>query len=133
VGVEPVAVNVERMVGTYRQGVRDLMPVWEGFLEADTRAALAGLADAPADGFHFPGELWARVVLEAAAGHHRRAVPRDHLLRALIPLYLGRTAAFVVQTAASGPDEVEAEIETLCGLFESMKPYLLERWDARRP
>lgn len=133
VGVEPFAVNVEPMVGVYREGVSDLMPVWRRFLRAETCDALAGLAAAPAAAFRFPAELWVRVVYEAAAGHHWRAVPRDHLLRALIPLYLGRTAAFVVQTAASGAEEVETEIETLCGLFESMKPYLLECWDARRP
>jgi glycosyltransferase involved in cell wall biosynthesis len=132
VGVEPVAVNVERMVGMYRKGLDDLMPVWRQFLRAETCDALAGLAGAPAAAFQFPLELWVRVVYEAASGYHTRVVPRDHLLRALIPLYLGRTAAFVVQTAASSADEVEVEIEALCGLFEAMKPYLLECWDARR-
>jgi glycosyltransferase involved in cell wall biosynthesis len=133
VGVEPVAVNVERMVEMYRIGQGDLMPIWRRFLQAETCHALAGLAGAPAAAFRFPAEVWARVVYEAASGYHRRALPREHLLRALIPLYLGRTAAFVVQTAASGADDVEVEIETLCGLFESMKPHLLECWDARRP
>lgn len=133
VGVEPVVVNVQRMVGLYRQGVDDLMPVWRRFLRAETCDALAGLAAAPASAFRFPADLWVRVVYEAAAGHHRREVPRDHLLRALIPLYLGRTAGFVLETAASGAEAVEAEIEALCALFESMKPYLLECWDAQRP
>jgi hypothetical protein len=133
VGVEPVAVNVERMVEMYRKGLGDLMPIWHGFLRPETCNALAGLAGAPPGTFQFPAELWVRVVYEAAAGYHRRVVPREHLLRALIPLYLGRTAAFVVQTAASGADEVEVEIETLCRLFESMKPYLLECWDVQRP
>jgi hypothetical protein len=133
VGVEPVAVNVERMVTLYRQGSSDLMPVWRRCLGAETCDALASLAGAPAAAFQFPAELWVRVVYEAACAYRGRLVPREHLLRALIPLYLGRTAAFVVQTAASGADEVEIEIETLCGLFESMKPYLLECWDARRP
>jgi glucosylglycerate synthase len=133
VGVEPVAVNVERMVEMYRKGLVDLMPIWRGFLRPETCNALAGLAGAPPGTFQFPAELWVRVIYEAAAGYHTRVVPREHLLRALIPLYLGRTAAFVVQTAVSGGDEVEVEIETLCGLFESMKPYLLECWDAQRP
>lgn len=133
VGVEPVAVNVERMVTLYRQGLSDLMPVWRRFLPTDTCDALAGLAGASPAAFQFPPELWVRVVYRAACGYHSRVVPREHLLRALIPLYLGRTAAFVAQTVASGAEEVEVEIETLCGLFESMKPYLLECWDARRP
>jgi len=59
-------------------------------------------------------------------------LPRPHLLRALIPLYLGRTAAFVTHTATATAEEVEAEIERLCATYESLKPYLIERWDARR-
>jgi hypothetical protein len=129
-GVEPVTVNVERMVGLYRQGVQDLMAVWRAFLAPETCDALAALVEAPTTAFRFPAELWVRVVYEAAAGHHRRLVPRDHLVRSLIPLYLGRTAAFVIETAASGGDEVEGEIEALCGLFESLKPHLRERWEA---
>jgi hypothetical protein len=133
VGVEPVAVNVERLVGAFGQGARDLMPVWRQFLRTETCDALAGLATREPAAFEFPAELWVRVVYEAAAGWARRAVARDHLLKSLIPLYLGRTAAFVLHTAASGPDEVEAEIENTCSLFESLKPYLLECWDNRRP
>jgi hypothetical protein len=132
VGVEPVAVNVERMVGMYRQGVNDLMPVWRSFLSADTCDALGALGDATTNAFGFPPDLWVRLVYEAAAAHHRRRIPRDHLLRALIPLYLGRTAAFVIQTAASDGEQVEAEIEGVCERFESLKPYLLECWDAPR-
>jgi glycosyltransferase involved in cell wall biosynthesis len=133
VGVEPVTVNVERLVGAFGQGVRDLLPLWRRFLRADTCDAVADLATHAPAAFEFPPGLWVRVVYEAAAGWARRAVPRDHLLKSLIPLYLGRTAAFVLHTATSGPDEVEAEIETTCGVFESLKPYLLECWDTRRP
>ncbi len=133
IGVEPVAVNVDRMVDMYRTGVDELMPIWRQFLRPATCDTLAELARAPAAAFSFPPELWVRVVYEAAAGYHYRRVVREHLLRSLIPLYLGRTAAFVVQTADHGADAVEADIETLCGLFESMKPYLLECWNAKRP
>jgi hypothetical protein len=50
----------------------------------------------------------------------------------MIPLYLGRTAGFVLQTATSDPNDVEREIEGLGELLESSKPYLLECWDTRR-
>jgi len=131
VGVEPVNVNVERMVTMFRQGAADLMPVWRQMLSEETCAALARAAQ-PGSRFDFPAELWVRAVYEAAASHGRGALPRPHLLRALIPLYLGRTAAFVTHTATATAEEVEAEIERLCATYESLKPYLIERWDARR-
>lgn len=129
-GVEPVSVNVDRMLSTFRQGVADLMAVWRRALAAETCAALAGLAADPAAELRFPDPLWAQVVYDGAVAHHRRLLPREHLLRALIPLYLGRAASFVLGTAAAGAAEGEAEIEGLCRAFESTKPHLLDRWDA---
>jgi hypothetical protein len=132
VGVEPVPVNTERMIAVFRQGVTDLMPVWERMLSAETCLELRALAALAPGDFRFPGPLWVRVVYESAAGYHRRVLPREHLLKAMIPLYLGRTAGFVQHTAASDGDEVERDIEALGELFERAKPYLLECWDTRR-
>jgi len=132
VGVESVAVNVERMIGMYRQGAADLMPVWRQIMGEDTCRTLAEIGERGPGEFAFPAETWVRVVYEFAASHHHRVMAREHLLRAMIPLYLGRTAAFVRQTVASGGEEVEGVIEELCVTYEAMKPYLLERWDQRR-
>jgi hypothetical protein len=57
-------------------------------------------------------------------------MPHDHLLKALTPLYLGRTASFVYATQGLTSTEAEQKIETLCHTFERMKPYLVERWPA---
>ena len=129
VGVEPVQVNVERMINIFRQGAHELMGVWQQMLSAETCSALAHTAAATAGPFDLPSALWVRAVYEAAVSYHRRTLARSHLLKALIPLYLGRTAGFVLQTANAGADDVETEIEALCVMYESLKPYLVERWD----
>ena len=128
VGVEPVHVNVDRMVGLYRQGAGDLMPVWRRMLGGPTCDALAALAEPGAAPFAFPDALWVRCVFECAVGYHRRVLSRDHLLRAMIPLYLGRTAAFVLETASADGEAVEARIERLCVHFESAKADLRALW-----
>ena len=46
----------------------------------------------------------------------------------MIPLYLGRVASFVKENHKSSAKEVEEKIESLCRVFEEMKPYLIERW-----
>ena len=43
VGVEPVHVNVERMVSHYRQGLTDLEPIWRQILADDTFTQLRDL------------------------------------------------------------------------------------------
>jgi len=72
------------------------------------------------------------VVYDGAVACHQRRLARGHLLRALIPLYLGRAAAFVADPASGDAEAAEAEVEAQCGAFEALKPYLLDRWDARR-
>ncbi len=97
VGLEPVSVNVARMLGIFAQGVRDLGEVWGRALEGPTLAEVAALAAQGERDFRFPDPLWVRVVHDFAVAYHRRALPREQLLRSLVPLYLGRTASFVLQ------------------------------------
>jgi hypothetical protein len=55
-------------------------------------------------------------------------MPQDHLLRSLTPLYLGRTASWVVESASYGATEVEQALDTLGLRFEAMKPDLVALW-----
>jgi glycosyltransferase involved in cell wall biosynthesis len=127
VGLEPVPVNVDRMRGIFRQASRDLKEVWERILSAETLAEVAALGAGPEAG-DFPDRLWVEVVYDFALAYKRQALARDQLLRSLVPLYLGRTASFVVRTAESTADEVEELIRALGDEFVAQKPSLLQRW-----
>jgi glycosyltransferase involved in cell wall biosynthesis len=131
VGLEPVSVNVARMLVIFEQGVRDLCEVWAAVLGPVVLRDVAALAGAPEDAFRFPDPLWVKVVHDFAIAYRRRALPRDQLLRSLVPLYLGRTAAFVLATAACDAAEVEAAIGALADEFVRQKPDLRARWPER--
>jgi hypothetical protein len=128
VGLEPVSVNVARMRGIFGQGVRDLGEVWGRALELSTLEAVAGLAAAGERDFRFPDPLWVRVVHDFAIAYRGHALPREQLLRSLVPLYLGRTASFVLAMADSGAEEVETAIQALADEFVRQKAHLRERW-----
>lgn len=130
VGLQPVRVNTKRMLGIFRTGVRELAEVWARILHPETWREVASLGSAPEHRFRFPAPLWARVLYDFAVAYHRRVVQRNHLLRALTPLYLGRTVSFVLETAHADALQVEAIIEAVCQEFEKAKPYLEERWQA---
>ncbi len=130
VGVEPVHVNVERMIGSFRQGLRDLEPIWRRILAPGTVEGLRGLSGGPLQDFRLSDDLWVRVVCDAAVAHRRRVMPREQLLRALLPLYLGRTGSFVLDTQGLTSSEAESRIESLCRVFEEQKSYLVARWQA---
>ncbi len=127
-GAEPVAVDVERMVGAFRLGLRDLISIWELVLAPETVQEVFGLDVGEPARFAFPDDLWARVVYDFALGYRYAVVHRDHLLRSLVPLYLGRTAAFVNATLTRDAAATEAHLEAVAVAFERQKPYLVERW-----
>ena len=125
-GVEPMAVDADRMREAFRQGARDLTAIWELILAPDTLAEVLALEEG--GGLRFPDDLWARVVYDFALGHHYSVVHRDHLLRSLTPLYLGRTAAFVFATRGGGAAATQAYLEAVAVAFERQKTYLVEHW-----
>jgi glycosyltransferase involved in cell wall biosynthesis len=127
-GTEPMTIDVERLLAGFRLGMRDLVSIWEHILTADTLGDVLGLDTENAARFRFPDDLWARVIYDFALGHHYAVVHREHLLRSLVPLYLGRTAAFVAGTRALGAEATEVAIDAVGAAFERQKPYLTERW-----
>jgi hypothetical protein len=116
------------MLGVFGQAVRDLREVWGHALQAPTLAEVTALAAAGERDFRFPDPLWVRVVHDFAIAYRRRALPREQLLRSLVPLYLGRTASFVLATADQGAQEVEAAIQALADEFVRQKADLCARW-----
>jgi glycosyltransferase involved in cell wall biosynthesis len=121
-------VRPDRMVRAFHLGLKDLLPLWEQVLSDETLAQLYPLGLLGADDFRFPPPLWARVVADFAVAHHQRRLPRDHLLRALTPLYLGRVAAFVLETQARPSPGAADVLERVSLAFEAEKPTLSARW-----
>lgn len=129
-GVEPVHVNVERMLAIFRQGLTDLEPLWGQAMTADVMERLRSLRDVPDKDVRIPDELWTVIIYDAAVAYRACVMPREHLLKALTPLYLGRTATYVTDTQGLTSAEAESRVESLCESFEKLKPYLRDRWKA---
>jgi glycosyltransferase involved in cell wall biosynthesis len=132
VGLDPIEVNVDRMISNFRAGCSDLGEIWALALEPDTLLAVQNLhctaSPAGARSFHLDDELWTRIIADFACAHNRRRVERGHLLRSLTPLYLAKVASFVNETREMFASQVEDRIERLCLEFESAKPYLEAQW-----
>jgi hypothetical protein len=128
VDTAPANVDLNPMMYAFRLGCENLQDIWSGVLPPATLIELRKLSRVPDERFRLPAELWARVLYDFAVGHRLRAIGRDHLLRALTPLYLGWAASFISSIKAARPREVEEEIEQLGRAFEAEKPYLISRW-----
>jgi glucosylglycerate synthase len=133
VGIEPVSVNVDRMIHGFGVGCDELAGIWATILAADTQSgirAVRAAAQARPHSLRISDDLWAHVVFDFAAACAHSGQSAGRLISSFTPLYLGRVASFVLETEALSATEVECRIEELCLTFEALKPYLIERWDA---
>ncbi|MBK9168649.1 MAG: glycosyltransferase [Bryobacterales bacterium] len=123
---ETAEVDTAKMIEAFRFGQQNLQDVWGLVLTPATMVEMKKIARAAE--MRMPDDVWARTVYDFALGYRLRVIARDHLLRAMTPLYLGWVASFVQETRQLGPEATEARIEKLCLAFEQLKPYLISRW-----
>jgi len=130
-GLEPVTVNIDRMIERFSLGARELVYLWEKFLSRDIVDYLKKLTALRGDNFYIPDEIWAEVIYSFAIASHRKIVNREHLLKSLTPLYVGKTASFVIEMKECSARQVEMKIEQLCRVFEHDKLFLNINWGSR--
>jgi hypothetical protein len=129
VGLDPVEVNVGRMLQAFRKGAVELADIWRTALQPDTFRQLKQAAETSDSAtFHLDDDLWVRILFEFAASWKNQPLERGHYLKSFTPLYLARVASFVNETAPLYAAQVEERIEQLCQVFERRKPYLSELW-----
>ncbi|MDO8989533.1 MAG: glycosyltransferase family 2 protein [Sideroxyarcus sp.] len=131
VGLEHVNVNTARMLRVFREGLLNLREIWLAILGSGDLREVERLAALDDTAFRFPRALWTRIVYDYAIAFHLKKLPASHLIKSLTPLYIGKTASFVMEAANMEAPEAEAEIEKLCLEFENEKDYLTTNW--KRP
>jgi hypothetical protein len=125
---EDATVDIRRFFESFQIGTRNLRDIWSLVLPPSTLVELARLARSPVETFHLPDAVWARIVYDFALAWRVRAISRDHLLRAMTPLYLGWVASYAREVEHHDPAYVEQKLEESCLAWESAKSYLVSRW-----
>jgi hypothetical protein len=125
---DAVAVDVRRLIEPFQLGFRNLREIWALVLPPKTLFELQRLGRLTTEEFRMPDELWVRVIYDFSLGYRLRAINRDHLLRALTPLYLGWVASYALEVEKMSAPAVQYSIDRLCEAYETAKPYLVSRW-----
>jgi glucosylglycerate synthase len=129
---EALNINRERLRDMFANGVSELDPVFQYILSPQTLADLHKIATLQVDEFRYPPELWVRTIFEFAASFHQSVINRDHIIQALGPLFRGRALSFLEEISDATEEQIEKNIENLCGQFEQLKPYFLKVWNEKR-
>jgi glucosylglycerate synthase len=122
------AIDPERMLAGFRQGVRDLLPIWERILSPESLGDVLVLSEHPAGEFRLADRVWARVVYDFLLAYRTRVMYQDHITQSLAPLYLGCAASLVLETSGRPDEAVAQAAERLARAFEDEKQYLVDRW-----
>jgi glycosyltransferase involved in cell wall biosynthesis len=128
VGLEHVKVDVARMRHVFQEGIRNLKDVWTIVIGSGDFDELRKIAGSPDREFAIPDALWTRIIYDYALAYHKKKISAEHLLKSLTPLYLGKTASFILEASDMDQDQAEARIEKLCAEFEENKLYLVNNW-----
>jgi hypothetical protein len=99
---------------------------------ASTTASTLEMAEAVSS-FHFPDDVWARVVYDLVLAARDVDQPLERLVAALVPIYFGRVGSFVIENRHVTTDQAEERVERQAREFELLKPYLVQRWNAVAP
>lgn len=122
------AMDPARMIEGFRQGVRDLLPIWERILSPESLGDVLVLSEHPTGEFRLADSLWARIVYDFLLAYRARVMYRSHIAQSLAPLYLGCAASLVLETGDRPDPAVAHAAERLARTFEAEKSYLVDRW-----
>jgi len=125
----PPTVDVAGYATLFRDGISALGAVLEPVFRPPTLEGLRAAAG-PGRPVAIPDALWAAAVVELAAAHRHAAISRDHLVRAAVPLYLGRVASFAAEVCELEPNAAAGRLDALCVHFERCRSDLLALWTA---
>jgi glucosylglycerate synthase len=125
---EAVAVDVPRLLEPFKLGISNLQEIWGLVLPPAALLELKKIDRAPPREFRIPDELWVRIIYDFALAYRLRTIARDHLLRALTPLYLGWLASYAIEVESVDRPAVQRRWERLSEAFEHGKPYFVSRW-----
>ena len=123
-----VEVDTEKLFQRFHEGFDQYNELWEMVLSRDVFQKLQEMKGMKERLFTFPTDLWARVLYDMAIAYRDQTWDRAQMMDALIPLYFGKTLAFVKKTKRLSILLAEEAIEEDCVTFEMTKPYLLKRW-----
>ena len=156
----PLEVNTLRLLSEFHAGSLNLGDTWRSMLApttAETVMELATEAGRLGDGaraklgiggdvastsattlemaeavstFHFPDDVWARIVYDLVIAARDPRPSLESIVAALVPIYFGRVASFVIENRNMTTAQAEDRVERQAREFELLKPYLVERWHA---
>jgi glycosyltransferase involved in cell wall biosynthesis len=129
----PLSPSAERLHAQFRAGFEHFSPLWREILSPAGYGCLSELAERTVPDGRIDPHIWAHIVYDFAYSYLRWSRDRFKLVEIMTPVYYGRVASFIIETADMTTEQADDIVERQAKVFEDEKPYLLERlesWEA---
>jgi glycosyltransferase involved in cell wall biosynthesis len=122
-------VDTDNLYNTFRTGYEKFSDVWKQVIAPPDFGEIIKLTSFSKEEFYYPSRLWVRLLYDFAAVYRKNELPRQVLIDSLVPFYYSRMLSFVNKTSDWGTKECEDYLEAIFRVYESEKPYLIQRWN----
>jgi glycosyltransferase involved in cell wall biosynthesis len=122
-------VDTDNLYHTFKRGYENFGDVWQQVIAPNDFAEIKKLSSFSKEEFYYPSRLWVRLLYDFAAVYRQGELPRQVLVESLIPFYYSRMLSFVNKTKTWATKECEDYLEKIFRVYESEKPYLIQRWN----
>lgn len=126
---DPIEVNFHKLVTSFKSGMNHFGILWKEIFCEDCFEALGAAAAMDENRFRLPTDTWVRTLYELAGTYHNWPSNRRRLIDLMTPLYYGRVASFINESAGMSSLEAESLVEEQATFFVEAKDYLLTMWD----
>ena len=124
---------IEQLYRIMIEGRRRSRRRWRETLSPPTLGQVLEVTASPLSTFDFADDLWARVALEFAVSFNEGEGDPDKVIQALLPLFYGRSAAYIKKTGRLSPRERRKVAQQIQQAFLDAKPYFVEQWQRNLP
>lgn len=115
---------------TFREGVHQLHGIWQDVLSPATVAALDAATLRQPAGLGL--DDWTEIVIDFCVAWRTGRFTPDQLAGAFVPVYFGRLAEFVRDTATLDAGAARERLNRVAHAFAAARPALVTRWMAAR-
>jgi glucosylglycerate synthase len=129
---EPIKINLPKLINSFKMGLAHFGTLWKEIFCPDCFDAVKVAAAMEDSRFRLPTDTWVRVLYEIAGTYHQWPSNRRRLVDLMTPLYYGRVASFINETADMDSFQAERLVEEQAALFVDAKDYLIDVWDNPR-
>jgi len=124
---EAIKINLQNLIRAYKSGFDIYNQIYQSILSKGMFKEVEELKKLNEWNLSFSPETWAKTVYSfAATCRNEEQAKREKLLEALRILWIGKIASFIKETLELDTMKAEKRIEEEAGVFERLKPYLLD-------